>query len=997
MVSVERLMLMGDRVLAADGEKLWAYNSTAADSGADFIDLGKIAEATVLRTPVTTLGSGIDSATVDVDFAGFDTAYGASSGMIAVACVRQDAVRVEVYDETTMQLLTDPDLTLPLVSGDPGIVRVGWLGSRLIVIYSIFNSAEIRGNYVDAANISTTATNGGFQATETVIVSNATASVSRVPLGAFFSTADAQVFMAYKDTSANDVRMAKVANDLSVVSTVATAVNPTITDIAVSYDAANVVMVALSVPAAPNTGLGLIAVDRAGWTVTGTNYSTGCVVVGSSYRCAVTNVSSGVWYAGLSVADTVFTSTEFTWRNFTDVCVAIGANALSAYNVAITGAMFSYNSKAYAVVGHVPPVLTTGPFVTTPSPIVIGPNGAFYVVELGTDFTVATNTLRWVATVAPGIVSKLTQRDDGTVNATYQVPQVTAINASKFVTFVPTNGSDKARVNLERLDIDFTDTKRWQSAELGGMVYVEGSRYDGRRTIPIGFGWAPTIASTTTTGVTTIAAGTYGYIALYERSLASGVMERSAPSNAVQVIVPVGGVASIGIVVTTCGTAAEDPGKIVLYRTTVGGSIYYRVPLSTHEGSANDVNASTVTITDTITDASLSDGSHPFIYTTDGTTPATTPPSFRFLTSEDNRLYGVGDDGRTVWFSQQFDGSSAPQFCLAYTFSVEDTGDIINAIGVLDGRKVFFTEDTTYVMSGQGPSRSNQSSDYSSPQRLPFGVGCTDCRSVVQTDDGLWFQSRRGIEMLSRSFDLVPFQELGAKIRRSLASYPTISSAVHVPEQSQVRFSLCSTDDVATARDGVVAVFDTRFKRWATHTYRQSQASASTCSPVSAIYHDTLGYLWAWDSASDALIKREKTSSDAARWLDYTSAWITKTVKTAWFKATDLQGWQKLRRIRLLAEWFTAHGISTSIFYDYQTTAEAHTYTEAVVTALLTNVREQIEITPGTMKSQALQFLITDTVPTTPGTGRGNALTGIAFEVVSLSGGARNIAQGGRT
>jgi hypothetical protein len=251
--------------------------------------------------------------------------------------------------------------------------------------------------------------------------------------------------------------------------------------------------------------------------------------------------------------------------------------------------------------------------------------------------------------------------------------------------------------------------------------------------------------------------------------------------------------------------------------------------------------------------------------------------------------------------------------------------------------------------------------------------------------------------MLSRSFDLVPFQEVGAKVRRSLAANPYVTSAVYVPEQSQVRFTLSDSDDVSTARDGVVAVFDTRFKRWSTHVYRQSQATASSCTPVSALYHDTLGYVWAWQSASDALIKREKTSNDAAPWLDYTSAWITKDLQSAWCKATELQGWQKLRRIRMLAEWFTAHGMSVEIYYDYQTTAEAHAYTEAIVTALLTNSREQLEITPGQMKSQALSLRVTDTAPATPGTGRGNALTGTAFEVVSLSGGARNIASGGRT
>lgn len=993
MTEVQRLTSLNDRILAFDAARMWMYNSTGASAGEDFVESQLAPEATVLRSPFTAPFANAQ---------GFSACYG--NGLLACAYAIEDRLYCEIYDATTMQLLTPPGLELPKTNAAYR-TKIGWLGTRLVVLWTGDNT-NLNGNYVDLASIDPTVAYAGFQATETLVAADYS-NTAACPLGAYFDGPNEELYLAYKDTTANNVKIVNVDSNLVVTATVSRNVNPTVHDLAVSYDGTGTVMTVLAIPAAPNTVLGAISVQRAGWAFQTENYSV-TSVLGDAYRCSVTSTQPSVWYVGISVTGGDYDDTHFKYATITDATVVSSANALRVYGTALASHLFTYNERAYAVLGHVQPTLAAGPWVDTPTVSILGPNGSLYLVELGTDFSDSEYSARWVATFAPSLLAQTSMLDDGSVTGTFAIHDVFAQADGQYITFAPINGVTRARAYFDKVEFNFRDTKRVCAAELGNALHFNGARYDTARLRNHGFLWAPTIiASSTSAGGVFAAAGVYGFCAVYVRTLPDGTVERSAPSNIIRITIPGGGAASMSVVVTQCKLTAAELlteeertnylGRIELYRTTAGGSIFYRHHDATSSGTTQSGTFATISLTSTITDADLADGSHPYLYTTDGTVPATTPPSFRVLVAEDNRLYGVGDDGRTLWFSQQYDGASAPAFCLPFTFAIEDTRNTINAIGVTDGRKVFFTEDAMYILSGQGPSRSNQNSDYSSLQRLPYAVGCSDWRSVRQTDDGLWFQSQRGIEMLTRSLELVPFQELGAKVTRTLATYPYVTSAIYVPEQSQMRFTLSDTDDVDTERDGRTIVFDTRLKRWSIHVYQQLPADASSCTAVSAIFHDTLGYIWAWQSSTDALVRREKTLNDAAPWLDYTSSWITKDMRIAWAKATDLQGWQKLRRVRVLAEWFSAHGIETEIYYDYQTTAESHDYTEAVVTALLTNSREQLEITPGQMKSQALSLRLTDTAPATPGTGRGNALTGIAFEVVSLSGGARNIAAGGRT
>ena len=90
-------------------------------------------------------------------------------------------------------------------------------------------------------------------------------------------------------------------------------------------------------------------------------------------------------------------------------------------------------------------------------------------------------------------------------------------------------------------------------------------------------------------------------------------------------------------------------------------------------------------------------------------------------------------------------------------------------------------------------------------------VGCIETRSVIQTAIGVFFQSIRGIELLTRSQEVF---WIGEPVRDTLDANPVVSSAVIDDRTSRVMLVLRYR-----RRRGEILVYDMNEKLWTVSTF----------------------------------------------------------------------------------------------------------------------------------------------------------------------------------
>lgn len=114
--------------------------------------------------------------------------------------------------------------------------------------------------------------------------------------------------------------------------------------------------------------------------------------------------------------------------------------------------------------------------------------------------------------------------------------------------------------------------------------------------------------------------------------------------------------------------------------------------------------------------------------------------------------------------------TEAPQF--------RDTCDEpITGVASLDGTLILFSERGIFAVVGDGPTDDGAGS-FAKPRRLPGRVGCVDWRSIVTTEEGVYFRAADGMRMLPRGLSSTVF--VGAAIKEKLRAYPETLGAATV-------------------------------------------------------------------------------------------------------------------------------------------------------------------------------------------------------------------------
>jgi len=330
-------------------------------------------------------------------------------------------------------------------------------------------------------------------------------------------------------------------------------------------------------------------------------------------------------------------------------------------------------------------------------------------------------------------------------------------------------------------------------------------------------------------------------------------------------------------------TSKEDV-VLELYRTEDAGSIYY-LASSVSVPTFNDTTVDTVTILDGTTDAILI--TKQALYTTGGVLDNAPAPAASFIGTHtaSDRLFVIVENSNILQYSKQRFGRAPVEFNEALQMNIDTVGGTLSAVASMDEKLIVWAQDATFFVAGSGPNNLGEQDNYTLPERISTDVGCTEPASIVLIPDGIMFKSRKGIFLLTRALAL---DYIGAPVEEF--NDLEITSAKVVPKLNQVRF---------TNQTGDCLVYNYVLKIWCTFDNHQ----ANSAEVVENNYY--------YVRTDSQLFKENETS-----FADNGSP-ISIAIETGWMSFNNIQGFQRVYKMLVLASYKSEHQLRVQVAYDF--------------------------------------------------------------------------------
>jgi hypothetical protein len=928
-----RLFATGKELSIVDGQKLYSHSTTANLSRT----VGRISEP--LHERIALAEGGATGAV-----SSWDVAY-ANGYAIVVALIGTSSVtaRAWVFDATTWALVLGPTVLKPGIAIAPDQVRVVAYGTDAFAIVDD-GGTNLRRMRLDLSNIA-----GGW-ANGTSLATTLGGAISRWDA---HSLTDRYAVAFYNNSGTNSSTTVLTADS-----------GGTITTTNINVGAVATAAVGLAGTQAGTLWLGYATTASNNVNVVGLNPVT-LAITGTAatiVTLALQPISIGIVDEGSSFGTVVAsTGAPAALGAITGEC-RFGQFQLSAgvvsgtstptiwYRTHLVARPFRVGGRNYA---GVTPLLGSDPALAgltggTPRPEV-------WLVDVTAEAT-ASNPGRCAGNTVPRLGYTAVVPDLPAANHFIQ------LSSTKFAVLYGCTRTAET-VGLELATYDFAPTTQWQAARYGDLQTVSGatpSVYDGSGVTEISFLQAPELYATAAAGGLT---GTFQWVGVWEAFDGRGWVAISQPSTPKTLVLAGQGadirVYSLQFTQRTSLTSI----RCAIYRTKNQGRVLFR---SINVAATPTANSSTTT--DNTTDANLGAPLYTQPLVVPATQPRQCPPPLIGLITHQDRVFGIASP-RTIWFSGQLIDGESPWFTDQFQIPVLSRLPL-TALASMDGRLVLFSREEIGYVDGQGPPDNGTAADYSTAQFIAGSIGAVDWRAVVQTPMGVMFQSARGIELLSRSMQVVPF--FGTAVEDLTSTYPIVTSSVYRRDDSRVYFTCISgTETNPTA--GVVIVYDLIQQTWSTF-YPQTAL-------VSAALTDEGRYYMAPVSGGVGGLFRESTDYAALG-----SGYIPSTIETPWFKLSGLQGYQRAKSLTLLFNSLTPHTLTISVAYDYSSSyTQVTTFTAAELAAM---PKGQVSIDLAVQKTQAVRFKIDDGDPTPAamGTGQGPQFIGLAVEYTNKAG-----------
>lgn len=474
------------------------------------------------------------------------------------------------------------------------------------------------------------------------------------------------------------------------------------------------------------------------------------------------------------------------------------------------------------------------------------------------------------------------------------------------------------------LEIDGRDTQRFNYCELNGSTYVSGSIpyvFDGYNGHDLGFGLRPQYqggSELAATGILnalpTLAAGTYRVALVWESVDAQGNRTFSAPSFSNQVTIDG---------VTTTAISLEFLGPERTNHQAVSAAIYVaNLANGTYVRSKEWIPSLAPGLNTAVLYApSMFQTGMPELYTEIGQLEAGVPPESRFVEAWGNRIWSL--NANRVMYSVEQAPGEAIYFNEAQRFELQYDGTGMRA---LDDRLVFFCKQAIFWISGDGPTATGEGGAFTPPQRIATEFGCIDARSLLLVDQGIVYQSARGLELLDRGLSCRVISGGIDKLLRD-DGYSEVRAASWDPIAQIARFALFNASTLLQ----VIACWHSGLGRWTTAGVPvQRDVGASVVK--SLIHCDGRNWMALGDAivttTSTSVAARERNLTDSfdhslALYLDGPADdwfWFPMRVQTAWIKLDGLEGFQRIWRVNALVKGRTPQtGVRMAYAVDYST------------------------------------------------------------------------------
>jgi hypothetical protein len=499
----------------------------------------------------------------------------------------------------------------------------------------------------------------------------------------------------------------------------------------------------------------------------------------------------------------------------------------------------------------------------------------------------------------------------------------------RFFFVTPTVSLDGLEHRLSVMSISASDPQRFGACEIGGGLYFATGIpwcYDGRLGHELGFAHRPQHPNTSNGEIlggvsnntydTYQNPGSYWLAMVWENVDGLGRMSRSAPSICGPITVTAD--QRLTIEWQTLGYTSHGALRPVAYVSSDDGITYVRsVQVIPHIPGATSAALGVILDPDMI---GLS--TSPTLYTSDGMLENAPLPPMRFACEWQGRVWFA--NGRDVWFSKEVIDGEEPSFNEALSFKLPVA---CSGLASLDDRLLMFGREAIYWTSGDGPTDTGEGGTFAQPQRVPSDFGCIDARSIVRTEKGVCFQSRRGIEIIERGLGT---RLISGGVDRLLREdgYSQIVAANFDPEAQIVRF-------IAVAgSNSVVLCWHTLWELWTTASVPVVSATLGRTSVPAGLVH---AFESNWMALNDApsfeetplcAIAREYRPGDANLsniWMDGLTGsghWYQTDIETANLKLDGLTGYVRVWRAHvLLKEMNEFCGIEFAYAIDYSYSA----------------------------------------------------------------------------
>lgn len=388
--------------------------------------------------------------------------------------------------------------------------------------------------------------------------------------------------------------------------------------------------------------------------------------------------------------------------------------------------------------------------------------------------------------------------------------------------------------------------------------------------------------------------------------------------------------------------------KMVVYRTTNNGSIYYRIGTAVMLNDGSDVN-----YFDTAADSTIVNNE--VLYTTGGVLENNPAPPADFCFSGGNRIFlgGLEERDEIAFSKKQLFGESVAfsnLFRIRVSTGLSFDRSPISAGGYMDGKIIIFRKQSIYFCQGDGPNELGIG-EFSSPEIISSDVGCVEPRSVVNMPLGLMFKSKKGIYLLSRGLAV---SYIGAEVE-AFNQY-NVYASVLAENFNEVRFYLTN---------GQCLVYNYFFQAWSVFTDQ-----GTTDADI-------------WQS-NPVVVKSGKIQVETPNIFKDDGSFYSMKYISPWLKMELIQGFMRCYQLWIIGNFKSAHTLKCDVTTDYLT-SPVEQY--SLVYNNTDEAQYQFQISLPKQKVESIKFELYDINHGVGSTGESYELSNIQLEAGIKAGG----------